>query len=180
MNLYFRLFFALLRAWRLPRFSVGTTLERHFRVLPNDIDINGHMNNGRYLTMVDLMLMEYFVRIGFAGVLIKRGWRPMSGGSFITYRRGLKPFQTYRLRYKIDASNEFWNFMRFEFLDGDKVCASGYMKGAAVSKAGLVPNTKSYEALGIALLPNAIPVPVQHWLEAEKSVITLPWEQTPT
>jgi acyl-CoA thioesterase FadM len=176
MNLYLRLIFTLLRAWRLPRFTVGTTLERQFRVLPNDIDINGHMNNGRYMTMVDLMLMEYFVRIGFAGVLIKQGWRPMSGGSFITYRKGLKPFQQYRLRYKIDACDEFWNFMRFEFLDGDKVCASGYMKGAAVGRDGLVPNAKSYAKLGLAVLPNAVPEAVQNWLVAEKLVMTQPWD----
>jgi acyl-CoA thioesterase FadM len=176
MNLYLRLIFTLLRAWRLPRFQVGTTLERTLRVLPNDIDINGHMNNGRYMTMVDLMLMEYFVRIGFAGVLFKQGWKPMSGGSFITYRRGLKPFQKYRLRYKIDACDEFWNFMRFEFLDGDKVCASRYMKGAAVSRDGLVANAKGYAALKMAVLPNAVPEAVQHWLGAEKTVITQPWQ----
>jgi acyl-CoA thioesterase FadM len=175
MNLYLRLIFTLLRAWRLPRFDVGTTLERSFRVLPNDIDINGHMNNGRYMTMVDLMLMEYFVRIGFAGVLIQQGWRPMSGGSFISYRRGLKPFQKYRLRYKIEASDEYWNFMRFEFLDGDKLCASGYMKGAAVGRQGLVRNAESYAKLGMTVQANAIPESVQHWLAAEKAVINQPW-----
>ncbi len=176
MNLYLRLILTLLRAWRLPRFALGSTLERNFRVLPNDIDINGHMNNGRYMTIVDLMLMEYFVRIGFAGVLIKQGWRPMSGGSFITYRRGLKPFQTYRLRYRIDACDEYWNYMRFEFLDGDRVCASGYMKGAAVSKNGLVPNVTSYAALQIPVLANAIPEAVQHWLLAEKSIMVNSWD----
>ncbi len=175
MNLYLRLLFTLLRAWRLPRFTVGTTLERSFRVLPNDIDINGHMNNGRYMTIVDLMLMEYFVRIGFAGVLLKNRWKPMSGGSFITYRRGLKPFQKYQLRYKIEACDEFWNFMRFEFLDGEKVCASGYMKGAAVSKNGLVRNADSYFALGHPLFSGEVPASVKHWLDAEKSLITTPW-----
>jgi acyl-CoA thioesterase FadM len=176
MNLYLRLIFTLLRAWRLPRFAIGTTLERTFRVLPNDIDINGHMNNGRYMTIVDLMLMEYFVRIGFASVLLKQGWRPMSGGSFITYRKGLKPFKSYRLRYKVDACDEFWNYMRFEFLDGEKVCACGYMKGAAVGKSGLIPNAQSYAALGISMLSHALPEPVQAWLKAENSVMTLAWE----
>jgi acyl-CoA thioesterase FadM len=175
MNLYFRLIFTLLRAWRLPKFAVGQTLERNFRVLPNDIDINGHMNNGRYMTIVDLMLMEYFVRIGFASVLIKNGWRPMSGGSFITYRRGLKPFQTYRLRYRIDACDTHWNFMRFEFLAGDKVCATGYMKGAAVSKAGLVKNADAYAQLGQLVLVQPIPIAVEHWLAAEKNLIEQSW-----
>lgn len=90
----------LLRAWRSPRLVLGqATLERTLRVLPNDLDVNGHMNNGRYLTVIDLMLVEYFVRTGFARAMLQRGWRPMAGGSFITYRRGLKPLQTYTLRF---------------------------------------------------------------------------------
>jgi acyl-CoA thioesterase FadM len=178
MNLYLRLIFTLLRAWRLPKFTVGETLERTFTVLPNDIDINGHMNNGRYMTIVDLMLMEYFVRIGFAGVLLKNRWRPMSGGSFITYRKGLRPFQTYTLRYRIDACDKYWNFMRFEFLDGDKLCAGGYMKGAAVSKHGLVENTESYAALGYSVLSNPVPSAVEHWLNAERDVVAMPWLNT--
>jgi acyl-CoA thioesterase FadM len=175
MNLYIRLLFTLLRAWRLPKFKVGETLERTFRVLPNDLDINGHMNNGRYMTIVDLMLMEYFVRIGFASVLVSKKWRPMSGGSFITYRRGLKPFQTYRLRYRIDACDTYWNFMRFEFWSEDKLCASGYMKGAAVGKAGLITNTESYAALGISELSDPLPEAVTYWLAAEKSVMNTDW-----
>ena len=62
------------------------------------------MNNGRYLTMLDLMLIEYFVRFGFFGLMLKQGWRPMAGGSFITYRRGLKPFQRYTLRFRTEGS----------------------------------------------------------------------------
>jgi hypothetical protein len=99
----------------------------------------------------------------------------MSGGSFITYRRGLKPFQKYRLRYKIEACDEHWNFMRFEFLDGEKLCASGYMKGAAVSRQGLVRNADSYAKLNVPVLANAVPEAVLHWLAAEKAVINRPW-----
>ena len=102
MNLYLRLIWTLLRGWRQPRLAGGDTLERTLRVLPNDLDLNGHMNNGRYLTLIDLMLVEYFVRIGFARVLLKRGWRPMAGGSFITYRRGLAPLQAYTLRFRLE------------------------------------------------------------------------------
>ena len=109
-------------------------------MLPNDLDVNGHMNNGRYLTVIDLMLVEYFVRTGFAQAMLRRGWRPMAGGSFITYRRGLKPLQAYTLRFRLDAGDAHWNYMRFEFVRGDRVCAAGYMKGAAVARDGLVPN----------------------------------------
>ena len=175
MNLYLRLLWTLLRCWRMPRITAGDTLMRSLRVLPNDLDINGHMNNGRYLTVVDLMLMEYFVRSGFARVMLREGWRPMSGGSFISYRRGLKPLQTYTLRFRLDACDGQWNYMRFEFTCGGKVCAAGYMKGAAVSREGFVPNAVSYGKLGLALPEGALPAPVSHWLAAERDVMAVNW-----
>ena len=175
MNLYLRLIWTLLRGWRLPKLAFGETLERTFRVLPNDLDLNGHMNNGRYLTILDLMLLEYFVRIGFAAVLMKNGWRPMAGGSFITYRRGLKPFETYTLRFRLDGGDGAWNYMRFEFSCAGKICAAGYVKGAAVSNTGLVPNAVSYAAMGMAAPPDNLPAPVQNWLAAERGVMTADW-----
>jgi acyl-CoA thioesterase FadM len=138
MNLYLRLLWTLLRAWRLPRIRLDETLEREMRVWPGDIDINGHMNNGRYLTVIDLMLIEFFVRTGYATMLVQQGWRPMSGGAVITYRKQLKPGQRYRLRFGHAGADAHWNFMRFEFLREDgAVCAAGYTKGAAVGRQGL-------------------------------------------
>lgn len=175
MNLYLRLLMTLLRAWRAPRLAPGDTLERQLRVLPNDLDINGHMNNGRYLTVVDLMLVEYFVRTGFATAMLRQGWRPMSGGSLISYRRGLNPFQGYTLRFRLDATDQHWNYMRFEFVRGDKVCAAGYMKGAAVGRGGLVPNLESYAAMGLVPPAHALPLPVRDWIAAEQGVMSTAW-----
>ena len=175
MNLYLRLVWTLLRSLRLPVIHLGDSLQRTLRVLPNDLDVNGHMNNGRYLTLVDLMLVEYFARSGFARVMLRQGWRPMAGGSFISYRRGLKPFQTYQLRFRIDAHDEHWNYMRFEFVSEGRVCAAGYMKGAAVARDGLVPNRQSFAAMGLPLPDAGLPAPVQHWLAAERGVMAAAW-----
>ena len=172
MNLWLRLVWALLRAWRLPRIEPGATIERRLRVWPGDLDINGHMNNGRYLTVIDLMLVEYFVRSGFARVMLQAGWRPMSGGAVITYRKGLMPGQRYRLRFALAGADPAWNFMRFEFLRGDgTLCAAGYMKGAAVGRAGLVPNAESYARLGRRFEAGPLPAAVEHWLAAERAVM---------
>lgn len=173
MNLWLRLVWALLRAWRLPAIGQGDVIERTLRVWPGDLDVNGHMNNGRYLTIIDLMLVEYFVRSGFARVMLNAGWRPMSGGAVITYRKGLQPGQRYRLRFTLAGADAVWNFMRFEFmrLDGT-LCAAGYMKGAAVSRQGLVPNADSYGRLGIAFQPAPLPSAVLNWLSAEQDIVT--------
>ncbi len=145
---------------------------REFRVLPNDIDINGHMNNGRYLTIVDLMLIEYFVRTGFAQTMLKAGWKPMSGGSFVTYRKGLQPFQKYSLSFTLDAADAHWNYMRFEFRKADgAVCAAGYMKGAVVGKQGLVTNEQSYAAARHGWQAKALPAHVAQWMQAESALM---------
>ncbi|HSV68590.1 MAG TPA: thioesterase family protein [Methylibium sp.] len=178
MNLWLRLIWALLRASRLPALRAGETLARAMRVLPNDLDLNGHMNNGRYLTVVDLMLVEYFARTGFARVMLRHGWRPMAGGSFISYRRGLQPLQRYTLRFRLDAADERWNYMRFEFVSAaGEVCAAGYMKGAAVGREGLVPNERSYALLGEHGfdLATPLPAPVRNWLAAEREVMAAAW-----
>lgn len=172
MNLWLRLLWALLRAWRLPTIEPGATIERRLRVWPGDLDINGHMNNGRYLTVIDLLLVEYFVRSGYARVMLRAGWRPMSGGAVITYRKGLMPGQPYRLRFALVGADHAWNFMRFEFLREDgTLCAAGYMKGAAVGRTGLVPNAQSYARMGRVFEPQPLPAAVALWLAAERAVI---------
>ena len=52
--------------------TVGEPVELTPRVLPNNLDINGHMNNGRYLTIVDLALFTLFIRSGFAKLCLAK------------------------------------------------------------------------------------------------------------
>ena len=54
MNLYFRLLLFMLRVRRRSRLSIWDTSHVTFRVNPADLDVQRHMNNGRYLTLMDL------------------------------------------------------------------------------------------------------------------------------
>jgi len=172
MNLYLRLCWTLFRGSILPAHSIYEPIERTFRVLPNDVDINGHMNNGRYLTILDLMLVEFFTRTGYVKVLLTQGWRPMSGGAIITHRRGLKPFQKYRIHYEWASCDAHWNFMKFSFVTMDgRLCAAGYMKGAAVSSEGLVENQRSFDLLGVQLEHRPASEAVSAWMQSEKQLV---------
>jgi acyl-CoA thioesterase FadM len=115
---------------------MGDTIEMSLRVWPGDLDINGHMNNGRYMTITDLAVIEYFTRAGFLAIALRRGWRPMLGGSMISFRRGLKPFRRYTLRFSIRCWDERWNYFLFEFEHAGKTMASGLAKGAVVGREG--------------------------------------------
>jgi acyl-CoA thioesterase FadM len=172
MNLYFRLIWTLFRAWRLPKLQTEEIFERQFRVLPNDIDVNLHMNNGRYMTVADLMTIEFFVRTGFLRLLFKRKWKPVAGGVIVTFRRQIKFGQKYRLRYRWAGCDDHWHYFLFEFLTpSGTVCAKGYSKGAMISHKGLINTDDAFAALD-AISPD-IPLPeaVVNWKESEKRLM---------
>jgi acyl-CoA thioesterase FadM len=167
MNLYLRLLLTTLTALRGSRLQVGESLELPLRVLPSDLDINGHMNNARYLALVDLALMTLFIRSGFGKLCLQNRWRPMAGGAIIHYRRALGPFQRFTLRFTPVGWDEYWSYSRFEFLRDGVVCANGYTKGAAVGKHGMVPTSEFYAALGHHEASPPLPRDLAAWLSAD-------------
>ena len=168
MNLYLRLMWTILRALFAPRLAVREPIEPKLRVLPNDLDINGHMNNGRYLALVDLALITLFIRSGFAKLCIQNKWRPMAGGSAAHYRRGLSLFESFTLRFTPVGWDEYWNYSRFEFLREGKVCAVGFTKGAAVGRNGLIKNSEIYPALGYQQLSPPLPDDLVAWIASDR------------
>ena len=87
------------------------------------------------------------------------------------------PFARYTLLFKRSASNEHWNFMRFEFVKGGKVCAAGYFKGAMVSKNGFVSNAAVYASIGLSLEQISLPPELKDWLSAEEGLMQRPWDE---
>lgn len=168
MNLYFRLFWTWLRANFKAPIQMGDSVELTMRVWPNDLDINGHMNNGRYMTITDLALIEYFTRAGFIKVALRNGWRPMLGGSIISYRRALKPFAVYTLRFSLVCWDARWNYMAFEFLQDGRKMAHGHSKGAIVGREGFVSSDDARRAMGLDPASPEFPASICAWIETER------------
>ena len=90
MNLYWRMLLLRLRWLRARRLSIWDTARTPFRVVPTDLDLLLHMNNGKYLTLMDLGRMDLMVRSGMWAKLSARGWFPVVAGQTITYRKSLR------------------------------------------------------------------------------------------
>ncbi|WP_080375644.1 thioesterase family protein [Stenotrophomonas maltophilia] len=68
MNLWFRLLHLLLCSLFRPKLEAPFGVSRlQFRVLPNDLDSNLHMTNGRYWNIFDLGRLDLILRMGLAG-----------------------------------------------------------------------------------------------------------------
>lgn len=168
MSLYFRLFWVWLRSRFKTPIQMGDTIELKLRVWPNDLDINGHMNNGRYMTITDLALIEYFSRVGFLKIALLKGWRPILGGSIISYRRSLKPFSVYHLRFSMHCWDSRWSYMTFNFTKDGKTMAHGHSKGAIIGSKGVVNSAEAFEAMGLNPVSPEFPASISSWIETER------------
>ena len=102
MNLWLRVLWLLLSAPFKARIEAPFGVSRlRFWVLPNDIDTNLHMNNGRYFTIADLGRTDLLLRMGLARIVLKDGLQPMLSDSAIRFRRELTPFQGFTLESRI-------------------------------------------------------------------------------
>jgi acyl-CoA thioesterase FadM len=154
-----------------PRIDFADEISLKLRVLPNDVDINRHLNNGRFLTLLDLGSIDLFLRSGLFFRAIRHGFKPMIGGLIVTYRRGLSLLERYSLNMQLAAWDDRWNYFKFEFKKRNgRLAAAGYFKGAFVSKNGWVPNSTADEVFGHIRGPCVLPPAVENWIEAENSL----------
>src|SRR5258708_26246381 len=61
------------------------------RVWPNDLDLNMHMNSGRYLSMMDIGRVEILARTRLLRRGLTRRWRPLGGATLLRFRQSPLP-----------------------------------------------------------------------------------------
>lgn len=149
MNLYFRLLALFLGLKRRPKLGIWDTGVTRFRVLPNDLDALGHMNNGRYLTIMDLGRMDLMIRSGYWRRLREAGWYPVVAGQTITYRRSLNPFQKYELHTRMLGHDPHGSYVEQTFCIGEEVYAKAYVRARFLKKSGgKVSDEEIHEFMG--------------------------------
>ena len=116
-------------------------------VLLNDLDLNWHMNNGRFLTIMDLGRMDLLKRTGTLDQAIKNKWMPIVGTATIDFQRPLKLWQKYELHSRICGWDEKWIYLEQTFYSNEKIIAIGKIKGLLRGKDGNIPPQDIMEKL---------------------------------
>lgn len=140
MNLIFRMLWVWLLSLRRERLPVGAAESRlRLITLPNDLDINFHMNNGRYLTIADLSRVDLFIRTGLVTAMRKEHWAPIVTEHTMVYKRSLRLFQRFEAVMQLTHWDDRSFYMTHQFLVGDRVIAEGTSKGVILGREGVVP-----------------------------------------
>ncbi len=109
MNLWLRLLAVVLAALRAPRLHpIAEASRLSFRVMPHDLDVSLHMNNGRYWTLMDLGRVDLMIRTGLWTAIRRHGWVPIVSAGKIRFRRELRLWRRFRLETRIVAWSEAW------------------------------------------------------------------------
>ncbi|HUK56297.1 MAG TPA: thioesterase family protein [Nitrospiria bacterium] len=169
MNLYLRLLAVLTGAFFGRRLGPMEESVLHFRVWPTDLDLNGHMNNGRYLTLMDLGRVDLMIRTGLGRVAFKRRWTPLVGSAVIRFRQSLDPFQRYQVKSRILCWDDKWFFIEQRFTRPGGLIAVGLVKGLLRGRHGNIPTAEVLRAVGVEAVSPEMPEAVRLWRASERS-----------
>ena len=112
------------------------TTRVHFRVWPNDLDFNVHVNNGRYLALADIGRIHWFVRTGVLGVARQRRAWPMIGDAIAKFRQDLKLFQRFEIHTRLLGWDRRWGFIEHRFVREGRVIGLVAIRGVFKGPGG--------------------------------------------
>ena len=165
MNLYFRLLSVLLGLIGLPRKGLLDESRVPFRVLPTDCDINFHMNNGRYLSLMDLGRVHLMRQVRLIRPILANRWRPVLAGAEINFIRPLAPLQKFDLVTRIVTWDQKYFYLEQRFESRGILCAHAFVKGLFLGRRGSVSNAKVMAAAGFEVEPPPLPDELRIWAE---------------
>lgn len=174
--MFFRTTLHILFARRAPRLGVHDVARLRLRVLPTDLDVLGHLNNGVYLSLMDLGRLALLVRAGIWPIFTRLGYYPVVAAETIAFRKSLQPWQRYVLETRIVGYDDRSVFVEQRFVVDGEIFAQSFVRGRFLKKSGGVVSMQELEqATGIDTAAHAAP----EWLVRWAADVALPSTRNP-
>ena len=141
------------------------------RVWPNDLDTNAHLNNGRYLTLMDLGRFDLMTQCGLTRIVTKNKWFPVAGGVIVRFERPLHLFEKIKLRSQIIGWDEKWLFFNHDLFSGAHRAARATTRGLFRSRGQSISSQKLLDAMNYDGASMVLPEYVQQWMEIDRLMI---------
>ena len=169
MNLYFRLFKLILARFFFSKpLKLLDTSVVEGRVWPTDLDNNLHMNNGRYLTIMDLGRFDWLLSCGYLGICFKKRWFPIVGALKILYLKPLKPFQKFQLKTRILGWDTKWIYVEQIFEVNGVLCSKSILQGLFHGPQGKISTHEWLKAVGHPKASPKLSEEIKSWLRSSQ------------
>lgn len=130
-----------------------------------DIDINRHVNNGKYLTLMDFARLDHSLRTGMLKPMVKRGWWPIMGGATVNYRREIKPLWTFEITTRLIAWDDKWLYGEHRFERNGTLHTQAYAKAVIKKGRETVPPSELMKVVGVDPVSPEAPEGLKRWIE---------------
>ena len=171
MNLFFRLFWTVLHAKIRSKQKVSDEGMTSFVVLPTDLDVLLHMNNGVYCSLMDLGRIDLLIRYGLAAKLSEKNWYPVIVSETIRFKRSLKLLDRFQIVTKTLGWDERYIYLEQKFLRKGQLYSMAIIKVQFLKKnGGTATPAEVVELIGEQSSP-PLPKFVNAWTEAEREQI---------
>jgi acyl-CoA thioesterase FadM len=164
MNLFLRLLLVLLTFRFRPRCDALGPARKRFIVWPPDLDVLWHVNNGVYLSMLDVARVDMMLRSGLAFELRRAGLYPVVAAETIRFRRSLQLFQAFEVETRVLGWDEKAFVLQHRFLRGEELVAEAFVRSRFLKrKGGTATSREVLDLLGAAGPSPALPAWVEAW-----------------
>jgi len=138
-----------------------------FRVLPTDLDLNFHLNNGRYLQIMDAGRFDWLIRTGVLQSAVMQRQRVVVCGAMLKFIRELKAFEKFSVTCQLKGWDKgyFYFEHRLERCDGE-LAALAVVRGVLLQRGTPVSpgNIASHHGYPRSL---KLPAYIQAWKDAD-------------
>ncbi|WP_114856835.1 thioesterase family protein [Azospirillum brasilense] len=139
MNLLFRLIAVIVAALTGRPVGFLEPARLRFRVWPTDLDLNLHMTNARYFSVMDLGRVDLMLRSGMGRSILRHRWQPVIGAANLRFRRPLAPFQRFELATRVLCWDDKYFFIEHRVETATGTAALAVVQGAFVARGAVVP-----------------------------------------
>ncbi|HET6398363.1 MAG TPA: thioesterase family protein [Candidatus Thermoplasmatota archaeon] len=141
-----------------------------FRVWPGDLDTNRHLNNGRYLTLMDLGRWDLMGRTGLLRHALERKWMPVVAAATIRFRRPIGPYARFTLHTRLLGWDDRSFYIAQTFRSGGKDCAEAVVRAMVLEARRKVPPQEAMDLVQPGMESPQVPTWVLSWAQQAETV----------
>jgi YbgC/YbaW family acyl-CoA thioester hydrolase len=171
VNLVFRLLWLRLTVGRKPSLGFEDVDRLPMRARWTDLDQLRHVNNGVFLSMMDLGRVDLMMRTGVWKKLMDAAVYPVVAAQTITYRKSLQWRQKFVIETRMAGFHDRGLFIEQRFVVHGEIYARAFVKARFLKRAGGTATIDELNALaGIDLTL----IPLEGWVSRWADDVALP------